>query len=294
MGGSIKLIPIAQIVKGRNPRKYFDPDELQELALSIKEQGLLQPIIVEPNAKNTYILVAGERRLRAHEILRRNNIKAIVRGRTNHNGRERFLHAIVENDQRVDMNPMERADAYQCLLDDYRMSIRDISKATGKAEVVIGNFVVLKKLDVEIQDMIRNGFWKDPRIARGLLQIEDKQVRVALAERLWKHKVSLSGCLLAIGKTINFSNQKTKSKQRAKAVRTGKAVTPVIEYAKAEVKPLRWDALKQLGRVPDWDVTVTAAISTCQACPLLDIASQFNCADCAAVSMLRYMTEAAK
>src|SRR5690349_7874815 len=111
----LKMIPINKIVKLRNPRKRFDEDASRELALSIKEHGLLQPIVVEPDKHDTYVLVMGERRLRAHELLRRTNIKAVIRDRTNHNGRERFIDAFIENDQRVDMNPIERAKAYQLL-----------------------------------------------------------------------------------------------------------------------------------------------------------------------------------
>ena len=93
---TVQTIPIDKITKGRNPRKRFDPDQLQELAQSIREHGLLQPIIVEPHRSGAYVLVAGERRLRAHVLLKRKNIQAMVRDRSNHHGRERFLASIVD------------------------------------------------------------------------------------------------------------------------------------------------------------------------------------------------------
>jgi ParB/RepB/Spo0J family partition protein len=283
---TLKTIPINKIVKGRNPRKRFDEEAMRELALSIKEHGLLQPIVVEPHKNNTYVLVMGERRLRAHELLRRTNIKAVIRDRTNHNGRERFIDAFIENDQRVDMNPIERAKAYQALIDEYHMSVRDISKQTGKTEAMIGNFLVLTRLDPEIQEMIEEGFWKDPRVARGLLEIENPKIRVELAKRLWQQKLTLAGSLLAIERT-KVAIETTSHKHKPVAGRV-----PVIELAKAEQKPMRWDSMRQLGKLPEWDLVVHAATQTCEACPLRDIASEFNCSDCASVFLLRKLMEA--
>ena len=157
-------IPIEKIVKGNNPRTRFDPEQLQQLALSIKERGLIQPIIVEPHAKGTFLLVAGERRLEAHRLLHRKYIQAVVRGRTNHNGRERLLDAIVENDQRADVDPMDRANAYQQLRDQYHLSTRQIAQKVGQQSHIVENHLVLTRLDPEIQDLIRAGFWTNSRL----------------------------------------------------------------------------------------------------------------------------------
>jgi ParB family chromosome partitioning protein len=275
------MISIEKIVKGKNPRKHIERKKLEELAISIKEQGLIQPIIVEPHEDGTFILVAGERRLEAHKLLKRRNIRAEIRERTNHDGRERFLAAIVENDQREDMNPMDRAEAYLLLHDVYHMSSRDIGWKIGKVQAVVDNYLLLNRLDKEIQELIREGFWKDPRVARGLLQIANPKTRIALAERLFEKRISLSGSLIAIKKTM----------AALEPVQRKYSWAPALTFAEAECKPLKWDSLRQLGRVPAWELVVTSAESTCQACPLRDVASPLNCKGCAAVTLLQRLVE---
>lgn len=278
-------IPIDQIHLGRNPRMKFDRTKLEELARSIQERGQHQPVTVEPDGKG-YLLVMGERRLRAHQLLGKTTIQAYVRARSNHNGRERFLDALVENDQREDMTAMDRARAYQTLQDEYGMTAREISKKTGRSETIIGNYLLLTDLDLEIQKLIDEGFWHDVRLARGLLSIRDKDDRVELACRLWKRRVSLKGCL----KAVMDANRLTGQLQRSKKIIKG---SPARQLAEAEVKPTGWDMLKQLGRVPDWDLVVRSAEATCAACPLRSMASRVTCEECGAVTMLRQMMEAA-
>ncbi|HJS17310.1 MAG TPA: ParB/RepB/Spo0J family partition protein [Anaerolineales bacterium] len=298
-------IPIEKIVRGKNPRTHFDTEKLQELAMSIKERGLIQPIIVEPRRGGTFLLVAGERRLRAHELLRRRVIKAIVRGRTNHNGRERLLDAVIENDQRDDMDPIDRANAYRVLRDVHKLTTRQIAHKVGKGTVVVENHLLLVRLDPEIQEMIRQGFWTDQRLIRGLLRIPDRTIRVGLAERLYKERVNLKGCWAAVEATIEAiqapplrrsGRPKLCDEQpyyaRQTVIEAG--LVPSMEIAGATVKPLRWDALRQLGQVPEWELVVDAAGNTCQACPLRDIASPMNCEGCAAVTLLQRLVEVAK
>lgn len=280
---SIRNISLLKIRVVRNPRQHFDQESIAGLAQSIKGRGLQQPIIVEPGKGDWFELVSGERRLRAHQQLGRKQIKAIVRARSNHNGRERFLDAIIENDQREDMNAIERARAYRVLRDEYGMTARAIAVSIGKAETYIGNYLLLTDLEEEIQVMIEKGFWKDPRLARGLLHIEDATVRLELARRLFKQRVSLKGCLAAVERTLQ-------------AVNTGKVDfkrgTPALKLANADQRPMQWDMLRQLGQLPAWELVVHAAEQTCQACPLRSIASRQTCRDCGAVDMLRKMMEA--
>src|SRR5919106_6273324 len=118
---TVKDVLIKKIRVGRNPRTRFDEVSLAGLAGSIKSRGLQQPVVVEPE-RDGFILVSGERRLRAHKKLGKTTIKAIIRAKSNHNGRERFIDAIIENDQREDMTPMELGRAYQVLHDEYKMT----------------------------------------------------------------------------------------------------------------------------------------------------------------------------
>ena len=288
---TVKDVPITKIRIERNPRTRFDEEALAGLAQSIKGRGLQQPIILEPGKKGTFILVSGERRLRAHKQLGKITIKAIIRARSNHNGRERFVDAIIENDQRADMNPIELGQAYKVLRDEFQMSVRDISKRIGKSEAHIFNLLLLTDLDKEIQDMIEQGWYKDYRLARGLLKITDRQVRIGLANRLFKHKVQLNGCLNAVERTL----QMISSKAGRKPV-DFKRGTPALKLADVDARqqPMKWGMLQQLGQVPAWSLVVRSAEHTCQECPLRDIASRSTCSDCGAVSMLRTLVEAAR
>jgi len=280
-------LEITKIHKGRNPRTHFKAQEMKELAASIREHGLVQPIVVEP-AEDGYVLVMGERRMRAHEMLKKKTIKAIVREQSNHNGRERFIHAIIENEQREDMNPIEKAIAYQTLHDEFQMSAYEISKQTGKGEKHIYDAMALLDLDLEIQEMISNGWWKDSRLVRGLMKIKDRDIRVGLAERLYKHKVSLTGSMKAVEKTLTVIASTPVTK------RTVLRGEPVFGFGNEPTKPMRWDMLKQTGSVPEWSLVVLSAKETCQACSLRDIASEMNCRDCPAVSMLGHLMKVAK
>jgi ParB/RepB/Spo0J family partition protein len=281
---TLQDIPIQKIHLGRNPRTRFDQEKLQELARSIQERGQKQAVIVEPY-KDGYLLVVGERRLRAVKLLQQTHIQAYVRPTTNHNGQDRFIDALIENDQREEMTPMDTARAYRVLRDEYGMSVRKISKLIGKRESLIDNLLVLTDLDPEIQDMIDQGLWKDPRLARGLLSIEDRGTRIALAAKLLKHKVSLKACLKAVGD----ANRLAGAMQRSKKITKG---SPARILAEAEEKPSSWDMLRQLGRVPAWELVVLSAERTCETCPLRSMASRVTCEECGAVSLLRSMVEA--
>jgi ParB family chromosome partitioning protein len=285
---ALQDIPIEKIRLGRNPRKKFDEMKLQDLAQSIQARGQQQPIVLEPY-KGGFILVMGERRLRAHKLLGRTTIQAYVRARTNHSGRERFLDSLIENDQRADMTAMETARAYATLQDEFGMTAREISKKIGKSETVIGNLLILNRLDAEIQGMIDEGLWHDPRFVRGLLQIEDTTTRVELARRLWAHRVSLKGCLKAVSEAHRLAIRLAAS--RKIDIRKG---SPARQLAEADQKPRRWGMLQQLRQLPAWELVVHAADQTCDACPLRSMASQVTCEDCGAVTLLRKMMEAAK
>jgi ParB family chromosome partitioning protein len=95
------------------PRRRFDPGSLRELADSIKVNGLIQPIVVEDAGDGSYILIDGERRLRACKLINRTEIEAFINPPSNHNGEERLRKALVANIQRTDLNPIEEAQAYQ-------------------------------------------------------------------------------------------------------------------------------------------------------------------------------------
>ncbi len=153
----VKHIPLAQI--GANPdqpRKTFDDAELQELANSIKERGVLQPILLRNVTGRPYLyeIVAGERRWRASKLAGLNEIPALVKTITNENAME---IALIENVQRENLNPMEEAAAYQNLMEKCGYDIADVSRLIGKSDSYIRNSIRLLSLPADVCDMVARG-----------------------------------------------------------------------------------------------------------------------------------------
>ena len=144
---NFKMIPIEYIKPGPwQPRKIFDKDELEALSNSIKNQGIIQPIILKSNEtiKNQYYIIAGERRWRACQLAKIHEIPAILRDDIKD---EKIAElSLVENIQRSELNPIEEAEGYQSLLSNYNYTQEDISKAVGKSRSYIGNIIRLLSL----------------------------------------------------------------------------------------------------------------------------------------------------
>ncbi len=142
-----KMIPIEFIKPGPwQPRKSFDKNELESLSRSIKNQGIIQPIILKSNKnlRNHYFLIAGERRWRACQLAKIHEIPAIIRDDINDEKVAEF--SLVENIQRSELNPVEEAEGYQSLLNKYNYTQEDISKAVGKSRSYIANMIRLLSL----------------------------------------------------------------------------------------------------------------------------------------------------
>jgi len=159
------------------PREDFDQQSIEELAQSIKEKGVIQPLLVRRRGDN-YELIAGERRLRAANILGLKEIPIIVRDVSDQDSLEL---ALIENIQREGLNPIEEAHAYQHLIDKFKVTQEKISEVLGKARVTITNTLRLLKLPHEIQQEMKKG-----RISfahgRALLEIEDANHQRRLAQ----------------------------------------------------------------------------------------------------------------
>lgn len=162
------------------PRQDFDSTEIENLAQSIKEQGLLQPILLRKKDSG-YEIISGERRFRALKHLGNDKVPCIVRTKiTDH---EMMEMALVENIQRENLNDIEQAIAYQRLLSECNLSHEEISVKVGKSRSTITNFLRLLKLPDEVQNMLRR---KDLTMghARALLAIEDPSAQQAMAEKI--------------------------------------------------------------------------------------------------------------
>ncbi|MBM3523163.1 MAG: ParB/RepB/Spo0J family partition protein [Alphaproteobacteria bacterium] len=174
------LIPIAQIEPGRiQPRRVFDPDEIAALADSIRAQGVLQPILVRRASSEPprYEIIAGERRWRAAQAAQLHDIPAVVKDLSD---REALEAALVENIQRQDLSPLEEAEGYKRLVDDFGHTQDAIGQALGKSRAHIANTIRLLALPQPVKEMLARGEL-DAGHARVLITATDP---VALARRI--------------------------------------------------------------------------------------------------------------
>ena len=156
------------------PRKFFDVTSVSELARSVREYGILQPISVRQLGKDKYELVAGERRLRAAEIAEMNEIPAII---VEASDKDSAVLAIIENVQRKDLGFFEEADAYYHLIKYHNMTQEQISQKTGKKQSTIANKLRLRNLSDTVKTIIvENGLTE--RHARALLKVPDERMRL--------------------------------------------------------------------------------------------------------------------
>lgn len=168
------------------PRKAFHEEQLQELADSIKQYGVLQPLLVQKR-ENYYELIAGERRWRAAKLAGLKEVPVVIR---EYNKQESMEIALIENVQRADLNPIEEAQAYQRLMQEFGLRQEDIAQRVSKNRATITNSMRLLKLAEEVQQML-----SEDRItsghARSLLAIEDPQTQIQLAAKIEKDKMSV-------------------------------------------------------------------------------------------------------
>ena len=181
---NIRLIPLSRIQpNSRQPRGDMDAVALEELAESVREQGILQPILVRPLAESSdhYELVAGERRWRAAGIAGLEKIPALVR---NLSDGESLELAILENVQREDLNPVETAKGYDALIREFNYSHKKVGRQVGKSRMAVTNLLRLLRLPEEVLAWVANGSLSTGH-ARALLGLEENPVRlVQLAEEV--------------------------------------------------------------------------------------------------------------
>jgi ParB family transcriptional regulator, chromosome partitioning protein len=162
---------------GRQPRRTFDQSRLAELAESIRTRGVLQPIVVRPLAGGSFELVAGERRLRAAQMVELETIPALVRDTDDW---ERLDLALAENMARVDLNPVEEARACAMLVDDLGLTKQEVGRRVGRSRVAISNLVRLLELPEEALELIEGGALSEGH-GRAILLCKDHAMRRQLA-----------------------------------------------------------------------------------------------------------------
>jgi ParB family chromosome partitioning protein len=177
----VRQLAVGQLAPNRlQPRAAFEEEALEELAASIRAQGVIQPLIVSPAGGGRYTIVAGERRWRAAQRAGLATVPAVVR--RVEDDRELLELALVENLQRADLNPIEEAEAYRSLRESFGLSHEAIAERVGKGRPAVTNALRLLKLPQEVQELLRAGRLTAGQ-ARPLLALESIEEQVRLAER---------------------------------------------------------------------------------------------------------------
>ena len=186
--GTIVEIELSSIeVNPYQPRTYFNEEDLRELASSIRELGVIQPITVRKLVGNKFQLVSGERRFRASKLIGHSTIPAYIRLA---NDQEMLEMALVENIQRKDLDPIEVALSYQRLLEEINLTQEELSKRVGKNRSTVANYLRLLKLDPIIQTGMRDGFLTMGH-GRALINIEDQTEQLDIYEKIIRNKLSV-------------------------------------------------------------------------------------------------------
>lgn len=181
------MVKISEIEPNREqPRKSFDEDSLLELAESIKQFGIIQPLIVQK--KNDYYeIIAGERRWRAARLAGLKEVPVIVKDYTE---QEIVEISLIENIQRENLNPIEEAQAYKRLLDEFHLKQDEVAERVSKSRTAVTNSMRLLKLDERVQQMVIDDMISSGH-ARALLAVEDREIQYTLAVRIFDEKLSV-------------------------------------------------------------------------------------------------------
>ncbi|MDE6723178.1 MAG: ParB/RepB/Spo0J family partition protein [Eubacterium sp.] len=181
-------LPISEIIPNKEqPRKTFDEAALDELAESIKQHGVLQPLLVRPLANGGYQLVAGERRWRASRKAGLREVPVVVKELTD---TETMEIAIIENLQREDLNPIEEAEGLQALIDKCGFTQEDVAASVGKSRPAIANSLRLLRLPKEVRELTRDGKISAGH-ARALISLDNEALIIEAAENVIKNKLTV-------------------------------------------------------------------------------------------------------
>ena len=195
-------------VNPNQPRTNFDSNEIDNLAVSIKELGIIQPITVRKVNENKYEIISGERRYRASKIAKLDSIPCYIKAVENDT--DLLKMSLVENVQRVDLDPIEIALTYERLINEYNLNIDIISKLVGKDRSTVSNYVRLLKLDPIIQSGIRDGFLSMGH-GRALINIDDKKLQIEIYEQIISSNLSVRQTekIVRGNKTLTSNNSQT-------------------------------------------------------------------------------------
>jgi ParB family chromosome partitioning protein len=208
-GGGVTHISVDLIQRNpRQPREKFDLEELDNLAASIREHGVIQPLVVTPGKNGIYILIAGERRLQASRKAGLKTVPVVIRHATD----QQLLElALIENVQRADLNPLEEAEAYQHLAKEFRMSHETIAARVGKSRVAVTNTMRLLDASAAVKQALVDGRISEGH-ARALLALGTAKAQEALLNQIINLDLSVRQTEVL---TRKYSGQKTATKGKS-------------------------------------------------------------------------------
>jgi ParB family chromosome partitioning protein len=208
-GGGVTQISVDLIQRNpRQPREKFDIEELENLAASIREHGVIQPLIVSPGKNGVYILIAGERRLQASRKAGLKTVPVVIRTATD----QQLLElALIENVQRADLNPIEEAEAYQNLAREFKFSHEKIAERVGKSRVAITNTMRLLDASAAVKQALVDGRITEGH-ARAMLALNSAKAQENLLNQVVNLDLSVRQTEALAGK---YSGKKTPSGKRA-------------------------------------------------------------------------------
>ena len=190
------------------PRRIFNEAPLNELVASIKEKGVIQPVIVRKSANNIYQLIAGERRWRAAKIAGLSSIPAIIKDATSV---EALEIALIENIQREDLNPLETAEAFQRLITDFNLTHDDLSRKVGKDRATVTNYLRILKLPLEIKKKLADASLSIGH-AKALLQVNNQRLQIDIANKIIRKGLSVREAEALCKKSSSTTSSSLKAK----------------------------------------------------------------------------------
>jgi ParB family chromosome partitioning protein len=210
-------VPIGSIAPNpRQPRESIGEDQLRELADSIREHGLIQPLVVTRAEDNAYTLIAGERRWRAAKLIGLDSVPVVVKDAA---PQQMLELALVENVQRADLNPLEEAQAYRQLVDDFGLTQEQVAQRVGKSRVAVTNTLRLLKLPDSIQKRLADASLREGH-ARALLMLNDTTHMQRLASRIVSGGLSVRQ-VEEIVRRLNEGKAQPKRRRRAERASAG-------------------------------------------------------------------------
>ena len=234
VGPGLAMVAIDQISPNPyQPRKTFNDASIEELARSVKEHGIIQPLVVTKIGDNRYRLIAGERRFRAAQKAGLDSVPVVIK-ETMTDG-DVLQVALIENIQREDLNPIEEAYAYHQLHEDFQLTQEEISKRVGKERSTVANFLRLLKLPDSVKKLLAAGQLSMGH-ARAILAVDSPKKQEQLAERVVKRDLNVRQTEMLAAEAANKGTDKTEQPEKEKDVFTRDAEERLARTLRSKVE----------------------------------------------------------